>query len=77
MPIRTCITCGMKREKRDLIRIALNMHNQLVKDISGKMKSRGAYVCPSKSCQEGLLKNNRLNRIFRTSGEITLDLLFK
>jgi predicted RNA-binding protein YlxR (DUF448 family) len=48
------------------------MDDQLVKDISGEMNGRGAYVCASGSCQEGLLENKRLNRVFRTNKKITI-----
>jgi predicted RNA-binding protein YlxR (DUF448 family) len=66
IPIRTCISCGIKRAKNELVRLVLDAEDQLVRDVSGKGHGRGAYVCNTTSCMEKLSKNKRLNRIFRT-----------
>ena len=66
IPIRTCIYCGTKRGKKDLIRLALAAGGVVVQDISGQGKGRGAYVCADKSCLMALKTSRRLNRSFRT-----------
>jgi hypothetical protein len=66
IPIRTCISCGVRRDKNELIRLSLNAEGRLIKDIAGKMRGRGAYVCKTGTCQEQLSKNRRLNKLFRT-----------
>lgn len=71
-PIRTCISCGTKRNKSELIRFVIEMEGNLVKDNTGKMHGRGAYVCKSDSCHELLLSNRRLKRRFRTDKVITV-----
>lgn len=58
-PIRTCVSCGAKRSKNELIRLVLDAEAQLVRDDQGKGQGRGAYVCKSKFCREQLLKNRR------------------
>ena len=73
IPVRTCISCGSKRAKNDLIRLSLDKEGRLVLDISGNMHGRGAYVCKSRSCQEQLSGNRRLNKLFRTDRVITVN----
>jgi len=73
IPIRSCISCGTKRSKNELVRLVLDGEGRLVRDDDGKRQGRGAYVCKSKSCQEGLLKNKRLGRAFRSKKTITVD----
>ena len=70
IPIRTCIACGAKRPKRDLIRLICNDENRLIKDDSGSLKGRGVYICAIPSCLERLRDNKRLNRQLRTDKEI-------
>ena len=73
IPIRTCISCGKKRAKDDLIRLYLDEKGRVGKDINGKMPGRGAYVCKNRSCQEKLSKNKRFKRLFRTEETITIS----
>jgi predicted RNA-binding protein YlxR (DUF448 family) len=73
IPIRTCISCGAKRRKRELIRLVVNGGGQIIKDDQGKVQGRGAYVCRRESCREQLSKNRRLGRRFRTGKAITIS----
>jgi predicted RNA-binding protein YlxR (DUF448 family) len=72
IPLRTCISCGEKAVKKDLIRLALNKEGWVVRDVPGRMPGRGAYVCKSRSCRLGLSKNKRLGRAFRSNRDLTL-----
>jgi predicted RNA-binding protein YlxR (DUF448 family) len=65
IPIRTCVSCGEKRNKRELIRFVIREEDRLVRDDLGRYSGRGAYVCHARSCLEKLLKNRGLHRIFR------------
>jgi predicted RNA-binding protein YlxR (DUF448 family) len=65
IPIRTCISCGVKRNKNDLLRLALDMNGCIVKDYSGMLSGRGAYVCSEGSCLEQVPKNKHLRKLFR------------
>lgn len=65
VPIRTCISCGTKKDKKDLNRLSLDARGFLIRDDKGKVPGRGAYVCDDKSCWEKLNKGNRLARAFR------------
>jgi len=73
VPIRTCVSCGAKQAKRDLIRFLVNGAGQVVRDDQGKAQGRGAYVCKNKSCREQLTRNRRLGRRFRIGKAITIS----
>ena len=70
MPIRTCIACGAKREKRDLIRLVLDKRRSVVRDDRCREPGRGAYVCPALSCWERLGRGRRLERAFKTTAVV-------
>ncbi len=72
VPIRTCMSCGEKRSKRELIRLVVNREGQLIRDDHGVLHGRGGYVCKRQSCREQLLKNRRLGRHFRTGKPISI-----
>jgi len=65
IPVRTCISCGMKRAKGDMVRLVTDEAGFLFRDKLMRKEGRGAYVCDSKACGEDLLKNKRLQRVFR------------
>jgi len=56
-PIRTCIACGLRKTKVDLIRAGMG---------------RGAYVCTSAACVERALKRKMFARPLRI-GEDAID----
>lgn len=63
-PERTCIGCGQKREKRELIRIVRTPEGEFLVDATGKRNGRGAYLCPSQDCLERAWKTRGLDRSF-------------
>ncbi|MBN1626870.1 MAG: YlxR family protein [Deltaproteobacteria bacterium] len=69
-PVRTCISCGAKRCKYDLIRLTTDHENCLVRDDSARLKGRGVYVCKTPTCLERLSDNKRIKRQFRTEADI-------
>lgn len=64
IPIRTCVVCREKDNKRKLIRIVRTDSGVQV-DPSGKMNGRGAYLCEQKSCWESAMQTNVLDRALR------------
>jgi predicted RNA-binding protein YlxR (DUF448 family) len=72
IPMRTCVSCKIKRRKKELIRIVLDAQGRVVRDKNGKRPGRGAYVCESRSCLERLVKGNILAKAFREEGSITI-----
>lgn len=65
IPIRTCVSCGSKRPKNELIKLMTDNECRLIKDNSGRFNGRDAYVCDARPCLERLSNNKRLNRQFR------------
>jgi predicted RNA-binding protein YlxR (DUF448 family) len=66
-PERTCIVCGKKQKKRQLLRLVLR-EDCVVIDTLKKLPGRGAYTCNNGKCLDMALKNYRncLNRAFKT-----------
>lgn len=58
MPVRTCVVCGTKDEKPNLLRISTNL--QL--DPDQIAPGRGAYICKNVLCIEKLHKKNTISR---------------
>jgi predicted RNA-binding protein YlxR (DUF448 family) len=54
-PIRTCLGCGQRSLKGELIRI-VTVDGALRVDESGRLPGRGAYLCPETACISSLLK---------------------
>ncbi len=61
IPERTCVACGSKKPKRDLVRIASSPQGQVSVDPTGKAPGRGAYVCGA-DCWDTALGRGRLAR---------------
>ncbi|MBL7212748.1 MAG: YlxR family protein [Desulfobacteraceae bacterium] len=70
IPERTCIGCGAKQSKNELIRLVVDSGGLVVRDDWGK--GRGAYVCPNNSCWKGLEKEHILRKAFGREGPIAL-----
>ena len=65
IPIRTCICCGAKRNKRELIRLVLDPGDVVVRDNRGNGQGRGAYICRNGDCLSVLKTGKGLSRAFR------------
>ncbi|MEN3185491.1 MAG: YlxR family protein [Atribacterota bacterium] len=50
IPIRMCIGCRQRKEKKGLIRIVRTLQGNVEVDPTGKKSGRGAYVCPQVEC---------------------------
>ena len=66
VPLRSCVICGNKTSKRDLMRIVTTPQRAVVTDPTGKMAGRGAYVCRDGSCAPKGLNRGRLEYALRT-----------
>jgi uncharacterized protein len=69
-PIRTCVACRVRREQRELVRLALGTDGVIVQNKGGKAKGRGAYLCPQSSCWKSPGNQMRLARAFRVEGHL-------
>jgi predicted RNA-binding protein YlxR (DUF448 family) len=64
VPIRTCVVCGNKRARSELLRLALEPEAEvIVLDTLRRMRGRGAYVCSS--CLPGVSLTGRIRKAFR------------
>lgn len=65
-PIRTCIGCGRKREKHELIRLVRNPNSTVSIDRYHRKSGRGGYVCPNEGCIRKGIVSKRINWVLRT-----------
>ena len=63
VPERTCIACGKKSAKWQLVRIVRTPDGSIEVDLKGKKSGRGAYLCHSRTCWERALRRDRKNRL--------------
>ena len=71
-PVRTCICCRSRKEKKSLVKLVLTDKQVVTRDDRGNRNGRGAYVCPEKTCIKGLLHGGRLNRAFKKEGRLSV-----
>ena len=63
---RTCVACGDKRSKDELVRFVRCQNGAIELDLSGNRPGRGAYVC-SLACFDKACKQKRLARSLRAN----------
>ena len=64
IPQRTCIGCGEKKDKKDLIRIVKDKEGNISIDKTGRANGRGAYICDKIDCLEKAIKSKKLEKSF-------------
>lgn len=62
IPMRTCVVCHEKLEKRELLRIVKNKEGIVSVDITGKANGRGAYIKKDLEVLEKAIKSKALER---------------
>jgi predicted RNA-binding protein YlxR (DUF448 family) len=62
VPMRKCVGCNEKKEKKELIRILRTPEGEVVLDESGRSNGRGAYICRDAACLSKARKNRGLGR---------------
>ena len=65
LPQRTCIACNQKKDKKELIRIAINKENEIKIDKTGKQDGRGTYICNNIECLEKAIKAKKIERALK------------
>ncbi len=66
VPMRQCIGCGERKEKKSLIRIIRTPEGEIAVDFTGKKNGRGAYICNSSDCLSMAQKKKSLERSLNT-----------
>lgn len=74
-PVRMCVGCRERFEKRELIRVVRSPEGDVNIDAKGKMSGRGAYTCKKKKCLEKAVKSRALQRALEV--DIDKELLDK
>lgn len=64
VPVRTCVCCGSKRAKAELIRLGVNGDGNITLDEKGKKAGRGSYICRDAECIKAARKSARRARIY-------------
>jgi len=62
---RTCVGCLQVGPKDQFIRLVCGPDGQVLLDIHGKLRGRGAYLCAQRLCAAHALKRTRLQEAFR------------
>ena len=62
IPMRQCMGCRERREKRQMIRVVRCTDGTVNLDFSGKLNGRGAYICPNLECLKKAQKSKALDR---------------
>ncbi len=63
--IRTCVGCGAKRPKEELMRLAHLPNCEVRYDPDQKLFGRGAYVCPNRECIRRAFKRGRMGKALK------------
>lgn len=64
IPIRQCVVCRRKRNKRSLVRIVKSAHSGILVDDRQVLPGRGLYVCRTAECFQEFRNKNMLKTIW-------------
>jgi len=64
VPERTCVACGRKRAKHELLRLLTDGERKVGVDSEHRGFGRGVYLCPNGDCL-ARVKQGRLQKAFR------------
>ena len=73
-PIRTCIGCGERAAKPDLVRVVA-AGDEIVPDAAARLPGRGAYLHPSLACLERAQRRKAFPRALRRPASWPADKL--
>ena len=71
--IRTCIACGGKRTKGEIIRIVRGADGSLKIDELRRMHGRGCYVCPNSDSFDGKKISDKIRRALKLEKVVQAD----
>ena len=64
-PTRTCLVCGVKAHKNELLRVVRRSDGGTSADPTGKSHGRGAYLCSNTECWYKATHGNRLDHVLK------------
>ena len=50
VPVRTCVACGVKKSKANLVRVSIDIQGIVNISATNNQKGRGIYLCTSYLC---------------------------
>lgn len=62
IPLRKCLGCGERKDKKDLIRIVKTPDKKIVIDLKGNQNGRGAYICNNRDCFDKMVESNKISK---------------
>ena len=62
---RKCISCGLKKHKSELFRIAKMADSHISLDVNDKLEGRGAYVCLNIECIDKVIRRRLIDKALR------------
>ena len=62
VPNRSCVACGVKMPKAQLVRVVRKTQGSIVVDSTGRESGRGAYLCRIPECWGRALGKGALGR---------------
>lgn len=68
-PVRTCIGCGGKFPKEDVLRFVVDNDRRLLPDINRKLPGRGASACLESSCIKRAVQKKAFSKYLKNFGE--------
>jgi predicted RNA-binding protein YlxR (DUF448 family) len=60
IPLRTCVACKKRYDKRRLTRIVNSPQEGVIVDLTGKKNGRGAYLCDQSVCWDKAINGTNL-----------------
>lgn len=66
IPLRKCLGCEERKEKKNLIRIVKTPDKEIIIDLLGNKNGRGAYVCNNIDCFNKAIETNRIRKSLKT-----------
>lgn len=69
VPIRTCIYCKKSGDKKEFVRFA-KIDENIVLDLTGKARGRGANICPNNDCLDKAFAKKLFNKALKTDYKI-------
>lgn len=67
IPMRKCVGCNEKREKKELIRVLKTPEETILLDATGRQNGRGAYLCRNTECFRKAVRSKGLERSLGTA----------
>jgi predicted RNA-binding protein YlxR (DUF448 family) len=64
VPERSCVACGVKMAKMQLVRVVRDTQGAVSVDATGRAPGRGAYLCRAPECWERAISKGTLKRSF-------------